>query len=158
MFVFVCMVLCGAATGVVFDLFRALRRCIKAGSGVIAAQDLMLWLAELMIVYYTSFKVNNAHIRGYEIIALIIGAVLYFVTVSDWLMKVMCRVIMLLIRAFTMAVGPFKRLSVCIAARTGRLFEFAVNKLKLFKNAVHGAFGGTIFRLKAVMSEKKRKI
>ncbi len=76
------MVVCGFLCGFVFDFFRAVRRLKSSGKAVIAAQDLLLWLIELVIVYHVLFKLNYAHIRAYEAVALVIGSFLYFMTLS----------------------------------------------------------------------------
>ncbi len=81
-FVFLAMVVCGFLCGFVFDFFRAVRRLKSSGKAVIAAQDITLWLIELVIVYHVLFKLNYAHIRAYEAVALVVGSFLYFMTLS----------------------------------------------------------------------------
>lgn len=158
LFVFVCMVLCGGATGVIFDAFRAHRRCVKSGSGIIAAQDLLLWFAELVIVYYTAFKVNNAQIRGYEAIALIVGAVLYFITLSEYVMKLMCKIITAVIKIFSSVVSPLKKLCTVIAKPFKRLFLFVKTKVMLLGNNTKTSVSELNMRIKTALSVKKHKI
>lgn len=142
LFVFVCMFLCGGATGIIFDIFRALRRCIKSGSGIILAQDLMLWFVELVIVYYTAFKVNNAELRGYEAIALILGAFIYFITLSEHIVRLVCKIIAFLLKIFGFVARPFKGACIMLAKAIKKLFLYTKEILML---------------LKAVLYEKKHK-
>lgn len=120
MFVFIAMIFCGALTGIVFDVFRAFRKCVKSGGGVIAVQDIALWLAELAVVFITVFKVNNAAVRLYEIIGLAAGSVLYFITVSQYALRALCAVLGLAKKAAGIVLSPVKKLAVSAASRVSR--------------------------------------
>ena len=91
--VFFVMVLCGGFCGVLFDVFRAFRRLHKSTNGVVALQDVIFWLLELTLVYMVAFKLDYAHIRAYEAIALVMGSWLYFMTLSSVVMPVLVLVI-----------------------------------------------------------------
>lgn len=157
-FVFMCMILCGIATGLIFDLFRALRRCVKSGSGVIAAQDLALWFTELCIVYMTAFKVNNAQIRGYEAIALVIGSVLYFITVSGYVMKFFCKTFNLLKKLLKAISTPFKKTAEFIFAPLKKLKSVLKRVLAASKYSVFSALSSFMLRLRMLFTGKKKKI
>ena len=88
-YAFLAMVLCGALCTGVFDIFRAIRRYKNSATGVIVFQDIVFWIIELFIVYMVAFRLNYARVRAYEIIALIIGSAIYFVTLSDYVIKFM---------------------------------------------------------------------
>ena len=92
-FVFLAMVVCGFACGFVFDFFRAIRRFKSSGKRIVATQDILFWLAELVIVYEVLFKLNYARIRLYEAIALVLGSFLYFMTVSHYAISMMCTLV-----------------------------------------------------------------
>ena len=83
-FEFFAMIILGLACGVVFDVFRGIRRMGRTASGVVAMQDLMFWLSELALVYMVTFYLNYAHVRAFELLALIIGSSIYFMTVSRY--------------------------------------------------------------------------
>ena len=90
--VFLWMIVCGAVCTLVFDIFRGIRRCKTAGSGIIALQDLIFWAIEVCLVYMVAFKLNYAGIRAFEIIALIIGALLYSMIFSNFVVSFVCKV------------------------------------------------------------------
>ena len=102
---FLAMVVCGFLCGFVFDFFRAVRRLKSSGKVVIATQDILLWLIELVIVYHVLFKLNYAHIRAYEAVALVIGSFLYFMTLSihvvgyiSYFLRFVCKVSMCVLK------------------------------------------------------------
>lgn len=130
--VFLGMVLCGVVCGVVFDIFRAIRRCRKSANSVIAAQDLLFWIIELVIVYMAAFRLNYAHVRAYEGIALVIGSVIYFMTLSKYTVRFVCiciafavKITLLVLtpvmKAARLALRPIKALTVFITAKALRI-------------------------------------
>ena len=74
------MVVTGAGAGVLFDILYALRSSMKIPASV---TDAVFWMISTAGAATAFIYFNNSVIRGYEIIALIIGAVLYFLTISN---------------------------------------------------------------------------
>ena len=109
-FVFFAMVLCGFVCGFAFDFFRAFRRIHKSGSGVVALQDIVLWLIELSFVYFAAFSLNYARLRAYEALALVIGSFIYFMLLSQYVLKALCAVIAFVKRAAERLIAPADRL------------------------------------------------
>ena len=140
-YVFAAMILCGALTGVVFDVFRAARRCFHPRSGIIAAQDIALWLAELVLVFVTIFEVNNAAVRFYEVIGLVLGAALYFMTISEYVILFFCKVMRAAVRAFCFAAKPVKKVFSLLALPIKKTAERT--KAKIF-----GVFNSLFCRAK----------
>lgn len=97
-------------SGVIFDIFRAYRKCTGKKSGIVAMQDILFWLFELVLVYATAFKVNNAGIHGYEAIALVLGSVVYFSSVSALVIKLFCVFWRAVIAAVSAVLSPVRRI------------------------------------------------
>jgi len=93
--IFIAMVLCGILCGVVFDFFRSVRRTRRSNCGVVALQDIVFWIIELAVVYFCAFRLNYAKLRAYEALALIIGSCLYFMTLSGYVLKFICKIIII---------------------------------------------------------------
>ncbi len=108
-FSFFVMVFCGALCGVIFDLFRSFRRNKKSACGVVALQDIVFWIMELFLVYMVAFRLNYAHIRAYEGIALLLGSWLYFMTASKWVLNALCSVLSYVQKVFGFILVPFKK-------------------------------------------------
>ncbi len=108
-FSFFVMVFCGSLCGVIFDLFRSFRRNKKSACGIVALQDIVFWIMELFLVYMVAFRLNYAHIRAYEGIALLLGSWLYFMTVSKWVLNTLCALLSYVQKAFGFVLIPFKK-------------------------------------------------
>lgn len=157
LFVVICMFLCGCATGIIFDLFRGFRRCVKSGSGIIAAQDLLLWAAELIVVYYTAFKVNNAAIRAYEAIALVCGAALYFVTLSEYTVRAVCKATSFVLKIADALLLPARKAAQFVVKPLKKTSLYVEKKLFAVKNKTKRFVIEKKNRIKAMLRVKKRK-
>lgn len=106
-FEFFAMIILGFACGVVFDVFRGIRRMGRTASGVVAMQDLMFWLLELALVYMVTFYLNYAHVRAFELLALIIGSSIYFMTVSGYVIAFVHKTANAMWKVFALVSKPF---------------------------------------------------
>lgn len=118
--VFLWMIVCGAVCTFVFDVFRGIRRYKSLQNSVILLQDLVLWAIEIYIVYMVAFKLNYARVRAYEIVALVIGSLLYFVVLSDYVVKTVCRITAITEKCARRAVSPFQKLWKFVSAHVRR--------------------------------------
>ena len=157
LFVVICMFLCGGITGIIFDLFRGFRRCVKSASGVIVAQDLLLWAAELIVVYYTAFKVNNAAIRAYEGVALVCGAAIYFVTVSEYTVRGVCKATVFALKISDALLFPLRKMLNFVTMPLKRMASYAEKKISATKNKLKKFAIEKKKKIKAVIKVKKRK-
>ena len=139
-YVFLAMVLCGGLCTAVFDIFRAIRRYKNSGTGVIAFQDIVFWIIELSIVYMVAFRLNYAGVRAYEIVALVIGSAIYFVTLSGYVIKFFVWLIGLGAKALGFLLAPVakvcglfanaaKKVLCQIKVKCSALKAFAVGKI-----------------------------
>ena len=156
-YVFVCMVLCGMLSGIIFDIFRSIRRCTKPKSCIIAAQDLFFWFIELCVVYITAFEVNNAQIRGYEAIALVLGAVFYFVTVSEYVMRFLCHIIRFAMKTVNAVLKPLYKILHVMTLPFKKARSAVKKKAKNIKNRISSLVKNEIRRLKTIFSGKIQK-
>lgn len=80
--IFVIFVIIGLCIGVLFDLFRAIRKIFRVSDFGTYVQDIIfIGLAGIFIIN-TLILVNNGQIRFYVIIAVLIGMLLYFFTIG----------------------------------------------------------------------------
>lgn len=77
----------GIAIGVLFDLFRILRKSFKTPDIVTYIEDIIFWILTGIFFLFVLFKFNNGEIRSYVVIGLFIGVVLYMFTISKYFIK-----------------------------------------------------------------------
>ena len=123
---FFVMVLCGLFCGFLFDIFRALRRFHKSTNGVVALQDVVFWLLELFLVYLVAFRLDYAHIRAYEGIALVIGSWLYFMVLSFRVMGLLKIAIAFFAKTLSFVCTPLVKL----LRKSAKAVQYAKTKVK----------------------------
>lgn len=77
----------GIAIGILFDIFRILRRSFKTADLVTCIQDILFWILTGCIILFSIFQFNNGEIRSYVFFGLAIGIILYMLTISRFFIK-----------------------------------------------------------------------
>ncbi|MBE5820212.1 MAG: hypothetical protein E7310_05310 [Clostridiales bacterium] len=58
-YIFFIFILVGFIIGILFDIFRILRRSFKTKDIITYLQDILFWLITGTLILYTTFKFNN---------------------------------------------------------------------------------------------------
>jgi len=75
-------ILYGAGILLLYDAFRIIRKVIKHTAIIIAIEDLVYWIMVGCIVFSLLYTYNNGSIRGYAILGMAIGMLIYSFTIS----------------------------------------------------------------------------
>ena len=78
----------GIIIGILFDIFRVLRKTFKTNDIVTYLEDILFWILTGIIVLYSIFTFNNGEIRLFMFIAIFIGAVIYLFLFSSYFIKI----------------------------------------------------------------------
>lgn len=87
LYVFFIMIAAGAAAGVVFDIFRIIRRVFRTNTLTTSVSDIVFWLLISAGIFFVLFTVNSAQMRWFEGIGIFLGGTVYFLTVSRLFQK-----------------------------------------------------------------------
>lgn len=82
LYIFGISILTGVAAGIIFDFFRAVRRCGRGRGGAVAFYDICFWISEAALVFSAAYNFNSGQIRFYIFIGMAVGATLYLLTLS----------------------------------------------------------------------------
>lgn len=107
--IFLCTVIGGLFVGFVYDLFRISRKVIKTNNWVIYLEDIFFWLIVSMIIFMVLFMCNAGEIRGYAIIGIVMGTIIYACTISHFVMKVSLGIIDFTVKIVTAIYKTLKR-------------------------------------------------
>ncbi len=129
-FVFFAMIVLGVLCGAVFDIFRGIRRMRKLAGGVVAVQDLIFWMSELILVYMVTFRLNYAHVRAFELVALVIGSSIYFMTVSRYVIAFVHRTANLVWRMLEAVLKPARAVWGFLSQKLTLAFSAIRQKIK----------------------------
>lgn len=87
-YLFLIFILNGMFIGILFDIFRILRRSFETPNFVTSIEDAIFWIGAMASVLYTLFVFNNGEIRGYIFIGLFLGIALYMLILSKFIVKI----------------------------------------------------------------------
>lgn len=90
LFVFI---ISGSIIGILFDLFRILRKSFKTPDIITYIEDILFWIITGLFLLYIIFKYSLGEIRIYMFISLIIGLVTYFLTISKYFIRLNVKII-----------------------------------------------------------------
>ena len=79
--------LCGTIISFVYDILKAKRETFKTSTFIISIEDFIFWISSAFVVFAVFYTSNDAEIRGYLFIGLIIGALLYNTLISKYIIK-----------------------------------------------------------------------
>lgn len=80
-------ILAGNAMVFIYDLLRIFRRLKKHGTILIACEDICYWISCIFLIFAVFYRVTDGLIRGFAILSLTTGMMIYNHFVSSWLVK-----------------------------------------------------------------------
>lgn len=78
----------GFIIGMLFDFFRILRKTFKTSDFITYIQDIIFWILTGLLILYSIFQFNNGEIRLYMFLGIGIGAILYLLLISKYVVKI----------------------------------------------------------------------
>lgn len=133
---FLISILWGGILLLAYDVLRILRRLIKHGSILIAFEDLIFWILASIFIFAMMYRENNGIIRGFSILGMAIGMVLYHNILSDLVVAWITKLIHTLLRPFMFAYKRVKKFVLFLAAKGRRLIKFLWKQLKKYRKSV----------------------
>ena len=80
--------LCGTTLGILFDIFRIVRKIIKHGVILTAFEDIIYCILSIFIFIMFSIKFNYGTVRWFMVAGCLSGAIIYFNTFGKLVIKV----------------------------------------------------------------------
>lgn len=79
---------------IVFDLFRSLRKGIKTSNTVTNVEDIIFWLITGILIIWFINVFSYGELRLYIFVAVILGAIVYFFTLSKYCISILLIIIL----------------------------------------------------------------
>ena len=95
----------GVIIGVLFDIFRILRKTIKTSNILTYIEDVLFWILTGLLILYTIWYFNNGEIRIFMFLGIIVGVLIYMSTLSNIIVKVFSKILQTIIKILEL---PFK--------------------------------------------------
>ena len=125
-YLFLVFSLTGVVLGVLFDFFRVLRKTFKTGDFVTYIEDILYWILAGIIILYNIWFFNDGEIRVFMILGILMGAIIYCLTLSPIFIKIDYCFMKKIKGVFTLLYNILKI-----------PIEFMINLLKKIKNIVN---------------------
>ena len=98
----------GILIGLLFDFFRIARKVFYTNDFVTYIQDILFWILAGSMMLYSIFVFNNGEIRLFMFLGVILGAFIYMVFVSSYIIKINVKIINMLKKIFKILIVQFK--------------------------------------------------
>ena len=89
-------ILLGIFLGITYDIFRILRSSIKHNTTIVFIEDMIFFLICSVATFYFMMNVSMGQIRIFILIGELIGAILYKITIGNFITKFIVSVINLI--------------------------------------------------------------
>jgi spore cortex biosynthesis protein YabQ len=106
---FLFFVLIGLILGIIFDVFRIIRKCFKNSDLITYIQDIIFILIAAIILLLGIFIINNGEVRAYLFFGIIIGILLYFITISKYFVNLSSKIILFIKKVIFKPIFDFIR-------------------------------------------------
>ena len=119
-----------------YDQFRIIRRIIPHNILFITIEDLFFWILASIFIFAMIYEKNSGTIRGFSVMGMGIGMVLYHYILSDIIVGLISRGILILLGPFLFIINWLKK-----------TLGFVLRKIKRFMKKI---YIGLINRIKSV--------
>ena len=93
-YIFTVFILDGIIIGLLFDIFRILRKSFKTPDIITYCEDFVFWVLTFSVILYSIFKFNNGELRLFIFIGLIVGILIYLLAFSKLFINVSVNIIL----------------------------------------------------------------
>ena len=87
-YLFIVFTIVGIIIGILFDIFRILRKSFKTKDIVTYMEDILFWILTGIIILFSMYKFSNGELRFFMIIGIIMGTLMYMITFSKYVIKI----------------------------------------------------------------------
>lgn len=113
-YLFVIYFICGIIIGIFFDLFRILRKSFKTSDFITYIEDIIFGILTGIFLIFMLFIFNNGQLRFYIFLAIILGLIIYMLTISKYFIKINVKIIVTIkqtiMKIISIILYPIKKL------------------------------------------------
>lgn len=100
-YLFLVFTINGVIIGLLFDIFRILRKSFKTSDTITYFQDILFWILTGLILLYSIFNFSNGEIRFYMFLGVFFGCLIYMLLFSKYFIKINVKIILTLKKILT---------------------------------------------------------
>lgn len=124
-YLFLVFSLTGVIIGILFDLFRVLRKSIRTADIVTYLEDILFWILSGILILYNIWYFNDGEIRLFMFLGIIMGIMIYMLTLSNLFIKIFQTILSTLIKILAI---PFKAI-IAIFRKIYQIIKSIIKKI-----------------------------
>lgn len=140
---FIYFVMIGMILGIVFDVFRILRKSFKTSDLTTNIQDILFGIITGIILLSSIFLFNNGELRLYIFLGICFGISIYLLLISQYFIKINVTIISFIKKFIKLLTKPFIILLKFIKKFFFKPISFICINLKLLFNKIFNNFKKT---------------
>ena len=134
-YLFLIFIINGILIGLLFDFFRISRKVIKTSNFVTYVEDILFWILTGLIVLYSVFTFNNGELRVFMFLGIILGTVIYMLSISSYIIKINIKIINIIKKIIKIILIPFSFVKSIVQRIFKKPITFLfINTRKIFTN------------------------
>lgn len=122
-------ILTGIIIGILFDIFRIMRKSFKTPDIITYIEDIIFWILTGLILLFTIFTFNNGEIRIYIFVGLLLGLCIYMLTLSKHFVKISTIILTFIKKVLYTPIHIIMNLIRTVIIRPFKLLIQKVNKI-----------------------------
>ncbi len=87
----------GILIGIIYDFYRGIRSNFYKNKILRCTEDLLFWSVVTLVGFFILHRTNSYDLRYYNFIGFILGIIIYFNTVSKYILRFFCKVIKIIL-------------------------------------------------------------
>ena len=141
--IFICFIITGMILGIIFDIFRILRKSFKTSDFVTNIEDIIFGITTGIVLLIAIFLFNNGELRLFIFIGIILGTFIYMLLISRYFIKLNVAIINLVKKIIILLTKPFIILLKIIKRIFFRPISFIFINIKLLLKKILKKFDKT---------------
>ena len=129
--IFIYFIITGMILGIIFDIFRILRKSFKTSDIITNIEDIIFGITTGIILLVSIFLFNNGELRLFIFIGIIFGIIMYMLLISKYFIKLNVTIIKFIKKLIILFTKPFIILLKLIKRIFLRPISFICINLKL---------------------------
>ncbi len=133
---FAIFIINGVLIGILFDIFRIIRKTFKTTDMITYIHDTLFWLLTGLLTLYFIFIYNNGEIRFYIFLGIMLGITLYMLILSKHIIKISVKIVNflkdILVNISSIIIYPFKIIAKIIKKIFLKPVSFIFINIRLF--------------------------
>lgn len=131
---FLISILWGSILLIIYDSLRIFRKLIKHNNCTRSLEDILYWILSGFLIFKMMYKHNNGIIRGFTILGMFLGMIIYKILLSDFLVKnisaLLIKIKKLIISILSTIIRPLSWLKDIINKTIGIIIRKFLGKIK----------------------------